>query len=215
MGSPLRPFLLLCLTLLGCFIVSEQSPAEEAKAYFPDRAEYLRLSPLNNAQLLERDRKDAGGGPFRFAEPREVKVTPSEYGVWKELENGDHGQLWTPPLPGDEVVVEVSLPAAVVSELELTLAWVNHGHVEIGGADKKNTALCHVDVACPVADPWRDEIRSVATYSLERHGEASFVWDRRPCVFRPGDSQPRAIRSQVESIFRIAPHEGSPHSEEI
>jgi len=91
-------------------------------------------------------------------------------GPFTEVDNEVHGQLWTPIVSGDELVIEVSLPAAVESQLELNLSQVNHDYRDFGSLLDKiggNTCgACNVDVVCPEADDWRDEIRSVGAYTV-------------------------------------------------
>lgn len=86
--------------------------------------------------------------------------------IYTEQDNEAHGQLWTPVLPGDEIVVELSLPAAALPDLELELTAINHGYVAFGVPNSPDSGTCNVDVICPEGDPWRDEIRSVAIYQL-------------------------------------------------
>jgi len=86
-------------------------------------------------------------------------------GPFTERDNEAHGQLWTPILPGEEIIIEVSLPAAVVSQLALELTSVNHGYREFSRPRADKSGACNVDVVCPEGDDWRDEIRSVAVYS--------------------------------------------------
>ena len=88
-------------------------------------------------------------------------------GPFTEGDNEVHGQLWTPPVAGHEIVIEVSLPAAVASQLELRLTQVSHTYRGLGPSPKRIAGIsgaCNVDVACPQADGWRDEVRSVARY---------------------------------------------------
>lgn len=87
-------------------------------------------------------------------------------GPFTDADNEVHGQLWTPIVPGAEVVIEVALPAAVASQLELELAAVNYGYRELRRAHIESVSgSCNVDVACPEGDRWRDEIRSVTYYT--------------------------------------------------
>lgn len=87
-------------------------------------------------------------------------------------DNEVHGQLWTPLLPGDDVIIEVTLPETAVSSLELELTSVNHGYLEFGRPPPEKSGSCNLDVVCTASDgfaqvdPWRAEIRSVAVYSL-------------------------------------------------
>ena len=75
-------------------------------------------------------------------------------------DNEDHGQLWTPLLPGDQMVIDLRLPVDALSELELRLGRVLHGYKPFGKVEKSGS--CNVDVICSEGDGWRDPIRSVA-----------------------------------------------------
>jgi hypothetical protein len=91
-------------------------------------------------------------------------------GAFTEADNKPHhGQLWTAPLPGDRAVVELYLPDAR-SEFKLELGHVGGGYRDLfglsGGPNLVLQGACNVDVVCPEGDNWRDEIRSVGTYSL-------------------------------------------------
>lgn len=91
-------------------------------------------------------------------------------------DNEAHEQLWTPIFRGDELALEVVLPAGIPrDELALTLAKVNHGFRglkadKIGG---DTSGACNIDVAC-TNDPtvgnliqaYADQIRSVGAYTL-------------------------------------------------
>jgi len=85
-------------------------------------------------------------------------------------DNADHNQLWTPILPSDDIVVEVRLPAALVTAMDLELGSVNVGYRTFGETLQGNgftprSGSCNVDVVCPEGDPWEDEINSVGVIS--------------------------------------------------
>ncbi|MCP4247908.1 MAG: hypothetical protein GY778_12740 [bacterium] len=82
-------------------------------------------------------------------------------------DNEAHGQLWTPVVPSDEIVVEVTLPPRAVSKLELELTSINVGYRGFGAATGGGPRVgsCNVDVICPEGDAWRDEITTVAVIS--------------------------------------------------
>lgn len=71
-----------------------------------------------------------------------------------------HGRLYTPAIPGNEIVVELYVPAAAESPPALHLERVHH---DFRGFAKAHGS-CNNDVICPEGDPWRDQIRSVARY---------------------------------------------------
>lgn len=83
----------------------------------------------------------------------------------------DHGQLWTPIVRSDEVVIEVRLPAGASSDdLTLELGQIAYGYRGFG-ADPvvlagPRSGSCNVDVVCPEGIPWANEIPSVGVYTL-------------------------------------------------
>ncbi|MBA4377844.1 MAG: hypothetical protein C0395_04195 [Gemmatimonas sp.] len=80
-------------------------------------------------------------------------------------DNRDHGQLWTPIVPGDELVVEVQIAAKAAADLELELTSVNVGYKTFGETLVDKSGTCNIDVVCPQGDGWRDDIQSVAVIS--------------------------------------------------
>ncbi len=94
-------------------------------------------------------------------------------GPFTPADNEEHEELWTPVIPGDELVIEVSLPAARQSELRLHLKSVNHDFLGFGDiASNIISGSCNLDVVCGAADGWgivdqyRDIIQSVAVIGL-------------------------------------------------
>jgi lysyl endopeptidase len=83
-------------------------------------------------------------------------------------DNDAHGQLWTPPVAGDEVVIEVVLPAKFRKDLKLVLGSINVGYKTFGqmlDEIEDRSGSCNVDVVCPEGDDWRAEISSNAAIS--------------------------------------------------
>jgi lysyl endopeptidase len=80
-------------------------------------------------------------------------------------DNQDHGQLWTPVVLADDIVVELTLPAEALESLELELSSINVGYRGFGETDDLRAGACNVDVICPEADPWRNEIPAVGVIS--------------------------------------------------
>jgi lysyl endopeptidase len=95
----------------------------------------------------------------------------SLYGPFTDRDNESHGQFWTPILLGDEIVVELQLPASQRSGLQLELTSVNHGYTGFGTPGWLLSGSCNLDVVCsaadgfPQVDAWRDQIRSVGVIS--------------------------------------------------
>lgn len=97
-----------------------------------------------------------------FDDPRGVRV-------FTDQDNEDHGQLWTPVVVSDDIMVELVLPVESRHDYDLVVGSVNRGYRFFGEnlaqmqEDKAGT--CNVDVVCPEGDAWRLEINSVGVIS--------------------------------------------------
>jgi subtilisin-like proprotein convertase family protein len=140
-----------------------------------------RFELLADGSMLWRVRVDAPGatdlnfGFTRFDLPRGARlhVMSEQYdyyeGPFTAADGSPHGQLWTAMVPGDRAVIELHLPADGVGALDLELTHVGRGYRDVlksGLGRVTRSGSCNNDVVCPEADPWRDQIRSVAVYSL-------------------------------------------------
>ncbi len=75
------------------------------------------------------------------------------------------GQLWTPVVLADDLVIELAVPAGSAARLEL--AAVNRGYRLFGEDPAAKAGSCNIDVACPEGDPWREEIQAVGMYTID------------------------------------------------
>ncbi len=77
------------------------------------------------------------------------------------------GQLWTPVVLADDIIVEVMVPAGSARP-HLKLAAINRGY-RFFGEDRgpKKSGVCNIDVVCPEGDAWRDEISAVGVYTVD------------------------------------------------
>ncbi len=85
-------------------------------------------------------------------------------------DNEDHGELWTPIVSADDLVVELVLPLSEADQLELVLKQIAWGYRGFGDVVKPTSVQmlsgsCNVDVVCPQGDLWRMEIPSVGVIS--------------------------------------------------
>jgi len=78
-------------------------------------------------------------------------------------DNELHGELWTPIVTSDEIVVEVVLPATERDDLYLKLTSLNVGYRGFGPDTLSGS--CNVDVVCADGDDWREEIPAIAVIS--------------------------------------------------
>jgi lysyl endopeptidase len=81
-------------------------------------------------------------------------------------DNEEHGELWTPVVPTDDLVVELAVPAAVRSETELEIGQVGQGYRGFGVPGSEKSGSCNMDVECLDGDdPWRQTARATAVIS--------------------------------------------------
>ena len=86
----------------------------------------------------------------------------------------DHGQLWTTPIAGDELVVELFWPRDRVGTVpNMFLGKISHGYEPFGnigqlpdipgdpGDPTPQAGACNIDVQCPLGDEWQDEKQGV------------------------------------------------------
>ncbi len=131
----------------------------------------LRVSPPGARSInlgFERYNVPPGGRLHLYASDGTSRIRPLT-----EDDNQDHGQLWTPVILSDEMVVELVLPDQTVADaLELQLTSINYGYRGFGRRPAPDEAAgprsgaCNVDVVCPDGDLWWNEIPSVAVISL-------------------------------------------------
>jgi len=97
---------------------------------------------------------------------------PYFQGPYTAADNKSHGELWTPVTPGSAAVIELFVPETARKNPVLVLTRINRGYRDLfersndPAAKDAKSGSCNIMVACPIADNWRDEIRSVATYSF-------------------------------------------------
>ncbi len=102
-----------------------------------------------------------GGARLHLYDPRGVDVV----GPFTSFDNERHGQLWTPPLPTDDLVLEVLVPASSQHRLVLELGVVNHGFAGFGARGPKS-GRCTPGVACVASEGWDEQARSVGLISI-------------------------------------------------
>ncbi|MHA7834260.1 MAG: hypothetical protein ACX94A_07250, partial [Algiphilus sp.] len=78
-------------------------------------------------------------------------------------DQGANGALWVPLVHGAEAVLEISVPAAALSELRFGATTLHYGVVPLDGSRPQTKAEgdagnCHNNVACPVGDDWPSAI---------------------------------------------------------
>ncbi len=87
-------------------------------------------------------------------------------GPFAKRDNKQHRELWTPLIPGDRAVIELYLPFGVPFDPELVLTQIGVGYRDAFGGLKTLPGSCNIDVNCKDGKDWRNEIQSVARYTI-------------------------------------------------
>ena len=123
-------------------------------------------------------------------------------GPYTARQRNRHGGLWTPIVEGDEINVEVFLPNGI-ADPALEITRINQGYRGFKSGlfgDSENG--CNIDVVCPAGDPYRDQIRAVAVYTISTayglgacsgtllnntaHDDTPYFLSAQHCVADPG-----------------------------
>jgi hypothetical protein len=100
-----------------------------------------------------------------------ISETDNSYqGPYTAAENNAAGELWTPVVPGAAGIIELFVPEAVTEQPRLVLTQVSTGYRDLFHLRKNlvtpKAETCEIDVVCPQASPWANEIRSVAQIQI-------------------------------------------------
>jgi lysyl endopeptidase len=79
-------------------------------------------------------------------------------------DNNAARELWSPIIMSDDVIIELTVPAYAVSEVELELTTIGQGFRTFGQSTEKSGS-CNVDVACTDSKGWEKEVNAVAVIS--------------------------------------------------
>ena len=92
-------------------------------------------------------------------------------GAYTAADTSPDGQLWLPPVSGSRLTLELHVPAGVdFDPRTVVLSSVGAGYRNVNERNGPGllgagpSGNCNIDVICPLGDPYRDEIRSVAKY---------------------------------------------------
>lgn len=86
--------------------------------------------------------------------------------VFTDRDNESHGQLWTPVVLSDDIMVELLLPWYAGDDPGIELGSIQSGYRYFGEDLGDKSGSCNVDVVCPEGDDWRREIDSVGVYTI-------------------------------------------------
>jgi hypothetical protein len=100
------------------------------------------------------------------------------HGPYSNQDRNGAGELWTPVVVGDSIVMEILVPPQSRDRVDVEVTAVNHGYRPFGGGFEISAPKlgdCNIDVICPQGDDWRRQIRSVARISIFGTGSCSGV----------------------------------------
>lgn len=93
------------------------------------------------------------------------------WGPYTDADNTPTGEFWAPSVVGEVALLELVVPAALRRHVQLELASVASAYRDIHRiATEPKSLACNVDVACPAADPFRNQVRGVAGYGFTSQG---------------------------------------------
>jgi hypothetical protein len=100
-----------------------------------------------------------------------ISETDNSYqGPYTAADNNAAGEIWTPVVPGPAAVIELFVPEGAKEEARLLLSQVSTGYRDLFHLRKDlatpKAESCEIDVVCPQAAPWSNEIRSVARIQI-------------------------------------------------
>lgn len=87
-------------------------------------------------------------------------------GAYMSRDRSNKGSLWTPVIEGDEIVVELFVPTGT-SQPVVEIGKANRGYRNFQKALAEKAGSCNNNVICLEGDPWRNQIRSVARYTID------------------------------------------------
>ena len=106
-----------------------------------------------------------GFGRYRLPEGATLRLFDANGALamreFSAADNEAHGQLWTPIVAGNVLMLELRVPAAKAREVDLELSSINHGYRDFAQSAHDKSGACNIDVVCPQGDAWREPIRSV------------------------------------------------------
>lgn len=140
-------------------------------SFFSEDAQTLNFL-LKNYKLAE------GANLFFYNEDKSVVL-----GSFNHHNNREHKNLSTMPIPGSKITLEFFEPKAVKNLSTFNITRVTHGYRSIKIQTKAvgGSGNCNNNVACAIADDWRDQIRSVGIIIVGGSGSCTGALVNNTC----------------------------------
>lgn len=87
-------------------------------------------------------------------------------GPYTHKDNKSHRELWSPVIESNSVTIEINVPTQYKSLVKFRVATISQGYRSIRSSEMAKSGSCNNDVVCSEANPWQNEIRSVARYTI-------------------------------------------------
>lgn len=97
-------------------------------------------------------------------------------GAYTSNNNNEMKELGTELVHGDDIIVEYYVPAGTKIGNDFRINHVIHGYRSLGTIQNSlakalnSSGACNIDVNCPLGDPWKNQIRSVAMIVVGGNG---------------------------------------------
>jgi len=104
----------------------------------------------------------AGAKYFIYSEDRSELI-----GAFTNKNNNADGLFATGLIRGENIMLELQVPSYLLSQTHLVISTIVHGYKDIfkkleSNEDFGSSGACNINVKCPRALPWENEVRSVA-----------------------------------------------------
>ena len=95
-----------------------------------------------------------------------------QLGAFTQESSGGQHSMGVTQIAGDRITIEYFEPAEIAGEGSLRIGQVTHAYRDVLGKMRGlgDSGSCNNNVICPVGDPWRDQIRSVAMITVGGSG---------------------------------------------
>lgn len=122
-----------------------------------------------------------GFGAYRLPATGRLMLYAADYShILRPFDSSDHaptGDLWTPVVQTGEIIAEIYVPTIDLGEVRLRLDQVNSGYRFFGAGPSAlptdGSGTCNIDVACPQASTWANEIPAVAMITISGTAQCS------------------------------------------
>lgn len=183
-NGPLLSELILGLTPLIQVSATDFEPGTPARASAKDFARSARVGySLDDGQWREHGdvaiwrlklgSRDALNlsvtlGQIQLPDTAQLRLYDSAgllwHGPYDGAELNRRGRFWSPIIPGEVLLLELSVPRAERDAAGFIVEGLHHGFADLDPGAKAGS--CNIDTACPESDSWNEAVRATARITL-------------------------------------------------